>query len=330
MTTGNSYPLAIGQTLPWKTRNFPDSVYSLEPGDNLTLLLSILLGNSGTGQLSMVQTSSRITEKYPIFSDLENILGQLLGAPRAVYELYSYIVNPFTDQLSTAQWRNVVEKDAAYRERLLDLANSYLKGGSVLGVRGTAEATYHTPVQVIEKFTSASGAAITNGWSRSGLGSNEIILVPVVPSGVLNVNKGKPSQTVQDVRQIAPLGTIVTIVSGISNFVPVPYTSISGNSEYFYLERTSTVSKVNLPTSAVNNPDYTVISRYWLRAGVPTTAPYFAYLQSQETSIDLTTNISTVNVTTINLSGLSLQSITTQSPLSNETLTVTSTVFGAQ
>ena len=70
MATGNSLPLNINQTLSWKTRNFPDNVYDLNPSDLLTTLMGVLLGNAGTGQLGASQVAAKLTQQYLQFSDL--------------------------------------------------------------------------------------------------------------------------------------------------------------------------------------------------------------------------------------------------------------------
>ena len=103
--------------------------------------MGVLLGNSGVGQLSTSQVAARLTQQYLHFSDLENSLGELLNAPRLVTEFYNSPVNPFTDQLTPAQWTDVFIKDSNYRERIIALMTALLKGGTVQGIQATAEAT---------------------------------------------------------------------------------------------------------------------------------------------------------------------------------------------
>ena len=87
---------------------------------------------------------------------------------------------------------------------------------------------------------------------------------------------------------------------------------------------------INTPSYAVNSSNLSISTRYWLQEGVPITAPNFAFTASQEVSIDVTTNISNVTVTPVTSSGQTLNSYTTQLPLGTPSLSVTSTVFGAQ
>ena len=329
MATGNSLPLNINQTLTWKTRNFPDNVYDLNPNDLLTTLMRVLLGNSGVGQLSTSQVAAKLTQQYLHFSDLENSLGDLLNAPRLVSEFYNTPVNPFTDQLTPDQWSDVFIKDSNYRERIIALMTALLKGGTVQGIQATAEATAQVQALVIENWTTASGVTSAKNWSN-GFGPQETIIVYNVPSG-LSVSSAQRTAIFNSLRTVAPIGTIITQVSGtINNFVPVSYTPIFDNSELFNLTRSVTANNINTPSYAINNSNPSVYTRYWLQEGVSITAPTFAFTTSQEMSIDVTTNISNVSITPITSSGQALNSVTTQLPLGTPSLPVTSTVFGAQ
>ena len=329
MATGNSLPLNINQTLAWKTRNFPDNVYDLNPNDLLTTLMGVLLGNSGVGQISTVQVAARLTQQYLNFSDLENSIGNLLNAPRLVTEFYSTPVNPFTDQLTPAQWNDVFIKDSNYRERLVALMTALLKGGTVQGIQATAEATAQVQTLVIENWTTASGVTATNNWSR-GFGPQETIIVYNCPSN-LSVTNIQKNAIANSLTKVSPVGTIITQVSGtINNFVPVSYTPISDNSELFNLTRTVTANNINLPSYAINSTDPSIYTRYWLQEGVPITAPNFAFTTSEEISIDVTTNISNVVVTPVTSTLISGNPYSTQLPLGTPSLSVTSTVFGAQ
>lgn len=329
MATGNSLPLNINQTLSWKTRNFPDNVYDLNPSDLLTTLMGVLLGNAGTGQLGASQVAAKLTQQYLQFSDLENTIGELLNAPRLTTEFYNSPVNPFTDQLTPSQWNDVFIKDSNYRERLIALMTALLKGGTVQGIQATSEATAQTQTLVIENWTSASGVASLNNWSN-GFGPQETILVYNVPSG-LSVTNVQRTAIFNSLKQVSPIGTVITQVSGnINNFVPVSYSPISDNSELFTLTRVVTANNINTPAYAVNNQDPSIYTRYWLQDGKPITAPNFAFTTSQEILIDVTTNVSNVTIAPVTSSGQTLNSYTTQLPLGAPSLPISSTVFGAQ
>jgi len=328
MSNGNSYPVNISQTLSWKTRNFPDEVYEFNPGDVLTLLMSTLLGHAGTGQLDSVQTAARLTSQYLNFSDLENTIGELLRSPRLISEQYATAVNPFTDQLTTNQWVDVNIKDSNYRERLIAMAAALLKGATTMGIQATAEAILQTRVQVIENWTSANTVMVASGMSR-GFGVNEVIAIPNIPSGV-TIASGAMAAAVSAMESIKPMGSIITVASAINNFVPIPISSISGTSEFFFLDRQVTANNVNIPSIVLNNTDPTVAGRYWLKNNTTQPAPQFAYLHTQESQIDFTSNITVVNITPVTSSGSLLQSSTSILPLGSNILPLTSTFFGSQ
>ena len=322
---GNSFPVGVSQTLLWKVRNFPEDVYSFNPQDRLTALMNTLLGEAGIGQLSAVQVASRTLQTFPYYSDLDQVLGKLLNSPRLVSELYSTSINPFTDQLSLAQWQDVNSKDSNYRERLLATAAALLRGATVLGLLSMAEATSQIKFQVIENWTSASSVVTASGYGLSGLDGPEVIFLPLIPSGLTFDNNLRYS-TQQSILNLQPLGTSVVVYTGsISPYSSVPYSSISGNNTFSYLERTVTANNISIPASIAANNDPTVANRYWLRNGTPKSAPYFAFGQTQEEVIDVTNNITGVS---ISYNGTPERLNNGISPLGTPNLAVTNNVLG--
>ena len=337
---GKIIPLSLNQTLGWKVRNFPDDVYDFNSQDKLTILMSVLLGHAGTGQLTSAQIAAKLNQQNMEFSDLDNILGQMLGAPRLVSEIYSLSTNPFIDQLTRSTWQDVITKDSDYRERLIGIASAYLKGGTVFGIQKVAEATSSLQFRVIEAWqTVASGAVtpttIVSGVTTRGFASNEILLMPNVPSD-LQFSTDTRYQTLKAATNLKPAGSIVTVTSGINGFSnPMNYTVISGNSQFFSFDRVVTANNINPPANSYNISDISYAGRYWLQNSKTVQAPHFAHLQSQEGSIDVTENISTVFVTpTTTYSGLPqfapLPTYSTSDPLGAPILSITSTIYGAQ
>lgn len=96
------------------------------------------------------------------------------------------------------------------------------------------------------------------------------------------------------------------------------YTAASGYSEYFYLQTTVEANGLNPP--GIIQPG--AGSRYWLRSNAATVAPYFAHLQAQEATIDMTGNINFVSSSDV--TGFPENSVAIPS------LQITSTVYGAQ
>lgn len=322
------YPLNIPQTLPWKVRNFPDNVYNFNPTDNLTQLMNILLGSPGTGQLDRIYTAARINQENLEFSDLDNILGVLLNTRRLVTEMYGIPNNPFTDQITVANWEEVISKDSAYRERLNGVASSFLQGATPLGLRNIANATNSLENNIIEVWNvTTSGITISGtSYNTRGFGVNETVIIPSVP-GDLSFNNDLQRDTLQSLYNLKPVGNIITIASGINPYNTLNYTITSGNSEFFYLKRQVIANGINTPSLVANT---SVNSRYYLKNGENVEAPYFAHLLTEESVTDVTLNIPAVKV--IPLSSLSstgeLPSYTTTLPIGDPSFQVTATIYG--
>ena len=137
-------------TLQWKARNFPESVYPLREHQHLTKLLQTLVGDAGVGQLHKYQTVARLSESLggTQYSELDYFFGTFLNLPRTSSEIYQG--DPFTDQLTTEQWNEVEVKDAQYRERIRLFLHALLFGGTQRGLAFAAEAATGIPCQVFE------------------------------------------------------------------------------------------------------------------------------------------------------------------------------------
>jgi hypothetical protein len=327
------YPLNLPQTLPWKVRNFPDDIYNFNPTDNLTQLMSILLGAAGTGQLDQIYTAARINQENLEFSDLDNILGVFLNTRRLVTEMYSTVSNPFTDQLSIDNWEDVISKDSAYRERLNGVSSALLQGATPLGLRSIANATNSLENNIIEVWNvTTSGVTISGtNYRTRGFGVNETVIIPQVPSD-LSFNNDLQRDTLQSLYNLKPAGNIVTIASGVNPYNNLSYTVTSGNSEFFYLNRQVIANGINTPSSVSHTSNTTVSSRYFLQNNVSVQAPHFAHLLAEESITDVTLNIATVAV--IPLSSLSstgeLPGYSTTLPIGSPNLSVTATFYGNQ
>jgi hypothetical protein len=325
------YPLNLPQTLPWKVRNFPDDVYNFNPTDNLTQLMNILLGTAGTGQIDQIFTAARINQENLEFSDLDNILGLLLNTRRLVTEMYSAVSNPFTDQLSIENWEDVISKDSAYRERLNGVSSSYLQGATPIGLRNIANATNSLENKIVEVWNvTTSGVTISGtNYQTRGFGVNETLIIPLVP-GDLSFNNDLQRDTLQSLYNLKPVGNIVTIASGINPYTNLGYTVTSGNSEFFYLNRQILANGINTPFTIINTSNNTVNSRYFLKNNINVNAPQFAHLLTEESTTDVTLNISSVTVTP--LSSLSstgeLPGYNTTLPIGKPSLPVTATCYG--
>jgi hypothetical protein len=299
-----------------KVRNFPDNLYSFDENNNITTLMQILLGNSGTGQLRNIQTVARITQQHIEFSNLDNILGQILEIYRTSSEIYSFSTNPFIDQLTSDQWDEVVSKDGKYRERLLGAAEAFQTGATVWSVMTLCQAMTGMKFYVTESWR-------TPGLGRSGIDSNrEIILIPILDTSgtVFTWDQGKARAILSAVNKIVGSNFVVSFGTPKSNMKNISVSSASSSdlSQYFFMQPTVISSRLATPMNSQPGSE----SRYWLTPGVPSTAPFFAHLQSQEVSIDMTGNI--INVSSTDTTGVPYDS------LASPSLQITSTVYGAQ
>ena len=179
---GNVFPISLNQTLLWKVRNFPDDIYNFDPQDNLTILMSILLGNAGVGQLSMVQTAARINQQNLEFSDIERVLGNILGLPRLPSETYTLATNPFRDQLLVQEWADILSTDAQYRGRLDGSAYSRMLGATPMGLKSMADITAGTRAKMVEVWNTPTAIVSSNytvtvsGQTYTTLASGTVIV----------------------------------------------------------------------------------------------------------------------------------------------------------
>jgi len=284
--SGNIIAVSPHATFEQKISNFPDSIYNFDADDNLTTLMQILLGNSGTGQLRNLQTIARLSQQNIEFSNLDNILGLILGIQRTSSEIYSFSTNPFIDQLTDSQWQEVVKKDSSYRERLLGAAEAFQTGATIWGILTLCEAMTQQKFYAVESWR-------TPGLGRTGIPKDrEVVLIPLnSPDGFWKWDNSKARAILEAINMIFPAQFIVSFGAQRNTFTTVPLTaSGSASSEYFFLQANVNASQLNTP----GNIQPGASTRYWIQNNVTNTAPYFAHLQSQEIIIDMTGNISSV------------------------------------
>ena len=313
---GNILPVNLNSTFEQKIKNFPDAVYNFDENDNLTTLMKILLGNSGTSQLRNLQVAARLSQEYIEFSNLDSILGIILDIQRDSSEIYSFATNPFIDQLSQEQWQEVIAKDSDYRNRLLGAAEAFQVGATVWAVVTLCEAMTNMRFYVVESWR-------TPGFGRTGVDTNnEIVIIPIIDDrNYFTWDQGKAQLILDNIYKIVQYNFVISFGQPIQNLysVDLQYVPTSaGYSEYFYLQPTVNGIQINTPGTIQPGAE----TRYWLKNGGLNQAPYFAHLQTQETILDMTGNIISVSSTDNN--GEPADSLALPS------LQVTSTVYGAQ
>jgi len=281
----------------------------------------MLLGNSGTGQLKNIQTVARLGQEIIEYSNLDNILGQILGISRISSEIYSFATNPFIDQLLNTQWEEVALKDAKYRERLLGAAEAFQTGATLWAILTLCEALTSVKFYAVESWR-------TPGYGRSGVNSGqEIVLIPLVDNSFYTWDQSKAQAILKAITTILPSQFVVSFGTPYKTLNPVALTATvvsgstpSGYSEYFYLQPTVTANNIYTPGTIPAGAQ----TRYWLQKNQKSVAPYFSHLQTEELVIDLTGNIVNVTSTDNNGSGAPSNSVALS------TLQVTATLYGAQ
>ena len=319
--TGNLFPISPHSTLAQKVLNFPDDVYNFNQGDNLTKLMTILLGNSGTGQLSNIQTVARLGQQNIEYSNLDNILGEIMQVKRASSEIYSFATNPFIDQLLDSQWQEIYSKDSSYRERLLGAAEAFQNGAVLWAIITLCEALSGLKFYAVESWR-------TPGYGRSSINSGqEVVLIPLTDGSFFTWDQSKAYYILDVINRIIPSNFIISFGSPTVTMTKVPLSNVTvsgsepaGYSEYFHLQTTVTTSQMNTPGVLQAGAG----TRYWIKNNTTNVAPYFAHLQTQEIIIDSTGNITNVVASDTNGSGPASNSVAIP------TLQVTSTVYGAQ
>lgn len=313
---GNIFPVSPHSTFVKKVQNFPEELYNFNDSDDLTTLMKILLGNSGTGQLNNLQLVARLGQQVIEFSNLDTILGIILNLKRSSSEIYSFATNPFIDQLSDSQWQEVITKDASYRERLLGAAESFQAGATAWAVVTLCEAITQMEFYAVESWR-------TSGYGRTGVDKGqEIVLIPLIDNAsFFTWDQSKANTILNVISKIVPSQFIISFGTPKQTFTNTPFSYVAtsgGYSEYFHL--TITVNSSSISTPSTIQPGAS--TRYWIKNNGNSVAPHFAHLQTQEISIDLTGNIS--NVVSTDVVGMPSDSV------SNPSIKVTSTMYGNQ
>ena len=226
---GNSFPVQLHPTFFQKVRNFPVDVYNFNDTDNITTLMKILLGNSGTGQLRNLQLAAKITQQTIEFSNLDNIMGQILNVRRISPEIYSFATNPFIDQLTTTQWQEIITKDGSYRERLLGAAEAFQNGCNLWCILILCEALTQIKFYAVESWR-------TPGYGRSSINQGEeVVLIPLIDNSFFTWDQSKKTTILQVIQKLMPTNFKISFGSPIKTFTQTSgsYITASGYSEFF-------------------------------------------------------------------------------------------------
>ena len=275
--SANIFSLIIDQVLSTKTDNFPDSIYNIGPQNHITILLNTLLGDAGTGQLNKVQTTALNTQDLNgiEFSDLDNIPGFLIGAPRLPNEQYNFLNNPFTQQLTKNDLNLIATADSHYRERLSLMLTAINNGATILGLTLLAEAMLGTQVRITEVwksmysggnyvYTSPSSSPNLNTNSKTKISSmfntNSISEFLIIPKGETNFDQNLISSLMQTMEFLKPSNSIATFYPASYTYNNVSYDNTS-NTVNFPNGYTARPSDLYSQVTGMNIPDNTYITQ---------------------------------------------------------------------
>ena len=268
--------LLPGQQIAAQLVNFPSNVYDTAPTSLLFHFMAALMGDAGAGQLRKRQMVARLQQAIGStqFYDLDSFYGALFGAQRGPSGALPTNPNtglptsPYTDLASPDGWDEVLAADAAFRERIIQLARAITLGGTVPGIQALAEAVAGTTCQVWEAWRvidNASGAApgyntwqqveasnplwgsFSSTWQNvegyvtfGGLNvngvPNEIVIQPkkTYPSGVAGQQQQGADLfgILSVVEALKPAASMVSVTpQGIESLVPLPIAAAWADSE---------------------------------------------------------------------------------------------------
>jgi hypothetical protein len=158
--------------------NFPPEVYSLAPSSLLIHFMQALMGPAGAGQLRMRQQFARLQSALTStsFYDLDSFYGALFSALRGpagalpVDPATGSTFSPYTSLATSDGWDDIYTQDAAFRERIIQLARAITLGGTIPGLQAIAEAVTGAPCDVYQVWSlidsqGPQGAA-GNTWNQ--------------------------------------------------------------------------------------------------------------------------------------------------------------------
>jgi hypothetical protein len=253
-------------------RNFPEDLYDLRESSRLVRLLKVMLGDAGAGQLRKRTLVTRLESALSgaNFFDLDRFYGAIFGALRQPSEALP--INPMDDTATPDEWDAIMAADAAYRERIAELAKAIAMGGTVPGLQQVAEALVQAPVDIYESwqlldsygsivlapantwndvqtlFPTWGSFAPSDTWNRvegtievgrtNTLTRSEIV---VRPRKDYSSSPDRASDYARDenalvrvLQKLRPAGTIITVDPGLGvPHVAQPISGLQADSEYW-------------------------------------------------------------------------------------------------
>jgi hypothetical protein len=283
----NSFPFLAPRTTESRMRHFSQGVYNIGPHTHLYKFIDALCGDGGAGSLKKELLFAQFNQNLDsiFFRDLDNIFGQIASFIRYASETYEY--DPFTQQLTTDQWSEVMTKDAAYRQRIKDFMLAIGMGGTPQGIRMMCRAALGVDCELYEVsyyidsgfYTSYQSLGRTNASMR-----NELVVRPLISS----IPRGLKYLATRLIERIKPMDTVLTIDNnGLAIHATVPINNVAASSSYFQVvkEVTGTRDIADLPPTTVLSQDLGIDPSYlWVRPNTTVEAPSGAFQATQEAS----------------------------------------------
>lgn len=144
--------LAVDYTSAERLAHFHESLYDLGDTSHLLRLMKALLGDAGAGQLRkrslVVRLQNSLSGTH--FYDLDRFYGAIFGAARKIPEFLP--LDPMESTATPDEWDDLMEADAAYRNRVTALARAIPMGGTVPGITAAAEAIMGVDCDIYETW----------------------------------------------------------------------------------------------------------------------------------------------------------------------------------
>jgi hypothetical protein len=160
-------PYLVPRSIIQKAAHFSESYWKLDADSIVYKILDALCRDAGAGNNKKALFVSRLQSSMDstYFQDLDSFYFGVLGFPRHLSESYTY--DPYHNALTSAQWIEVMIKDAKYRARCLDLMSALAHGGSPFGMRQACKAVLGVDCDVFELWK-----YLDSSHYRSGLNPN--------------------------------------------------------------------------------------------------------------------------------------------------------------
>lgn len=278
MPTSNPFPLIAPISTELRMAHFDAQVYRATPDTLLYKFVDAISGTTGAGSLINQSFLARLTNALDTiyFNDLDYIFSKVNFLGRSPAE--SYIYDPQTEMLTSAQWDEVRVKDSWYRARIKDFFVACSFGGTPQGVRMCVQAAVGTDCTLLETWRYEDSFGLGENLGRAMYSArNELTVRPRKDS--LSPEEFRLLRDMLD--RMTPIDTIITVnLKGLSMLTPVAVSSATANSTYYEVQKSiqatpviKTVTATDLNLNNLNN------SQLWLfdATSEAQLAPYAAF-----------------------------------------------------